>query len=95
LKENECRPDELLPAYLSLWQNRRIEQKDFTPRQILQELVRRELLDENAHPRARKSLYEKFYLSVKRVIDSNLSAREQTAIIAIYVMEFERIQRDK
>lgn len=91
MKEETLSYEGVLTAYLSLWQNRQVNGQDLTAEQILQELVRRELLDENAHPRARKSMHEKFYLSVKRLSESPLSESVKSAIVALYVTEFERI----
>lgn len=77
--------ERLLKAYIGLWNNREMSRFDGSPSEALKELVRRELLDENAHPRARKSILEKFYLSVKRVMDSSLSDQEKAALIAVYI----------
>ena len=77
--------ERLLKAYIGLWNNRDMNRFDGSPLEALKELVRRELLDENAHPRARKSILEKFYLSVKRVMDSSLTDQEKAALIAVYI----------
>ncbi|MFA1711039.1 hypothetical protein ACDX66_04960 [Peribacillus frigoritolerans] len=88
MKEN-VRQEELLVAYLSIWNNRKVS--DGEGREVLTELIRRELLDENAHPRARKSVLEKFYLSIKRVMESSLSEEMKNAIVMAYITELERL----
>ncbi|MGE7759856.1 hypothetical protein [Peribacillus sp. NPDC097895] len=88
MKETEMQ-EELLEAYLSIWNNRKVT--DGGGREVLSELIRRELLDENAHPRARKPVLEKFYLSIKRVMQSSLSNEMKTAIAMAYVTELERL----
>ncbi|WP_285766025.1 hypothetical protein [Peribacillus sp. SI8-4] len=78
-----------LEAYLSIWNNRKVT--DGEKPDVLSELIRRELLDENAHPRARKPPLEKFYLCIKRVMESPLSANMKDAIIMVYIAEMERL----
>ncbi|MFF2459440.1 hypothetical protein [Peribacillus simplex] len=88
MKEN-VRQEELLMAYLSIWNNRKVT--DGGGREVLAELIHRELLDENAHPRARKSVLEKFYLCIKRVMESSLSEEMKNAIVMAYITELERL----
>lgn len=88
MKEN-IRQEELLVAYLSIWNNRKVT--DGGGREVLSELIRRELLDENAHPRARKPVLEKFYLCIKRVMESTLSEEMKNAIVMLYITELERL----
>lgn len=93
---NEITNDEaLLEAYVGIWNNRRMKQGEEDPAQVLSELIRRELLDENAHPRARKPMHEKFQLSMKRIKESSLSEEEKTAIISVYLSEQERIRNSE
>ncbi|MGM0888728.1 MAG: hypothetical protein ACQEW5_17565 [Bacillota bacterium] len=84
MKEN-VRQEELLEAYLSIWNNRKVT--DGGGREVLSELIRRELLDENSHPRARKPVLEKFYLCIKRVMESSLSEEMKNAIVMAYITE--------
>ncbi|MGW6607412.1 hypothetical protein ACWF7H_06090 [Peribacillus butanolivorans] len=83
----------LLEAYISIWNNRKITNGEGG--KVLSELIRRELLDENTHPRARKPILEKFYLSIKRVMESTLSAEKKNAIVMAYVTELERLSSSK
>ena len=91
LKDDET----LLEAYLSIWNNRRILKGEEKPSKILAELIRRELLDENAHPRARKAIHDKFHVSVNRVKESSLTDAEKTAIISVYHSVQERLLASK
>ncbi|PJN87761.1 hypothetical protein [Bacillus sp. mrc49] len=79
----------LLEAYLSIWNNRKVT--DEGGADLLSELIRRELLDENAHPRARKPQPEKFYLCIKRVMESQLSEDMKNAIVVVYLAEMEKL----
>ncbi|MBO0999819.1 hypothetical protein IOC57_18985 [Bacillus sp. SD075] len=88
MKEN-VRQEELLVAYLSIWNNRKVAGEG--GREVLSELIRRELLDENAHPRARKPVLDKFYLCIKRVMESSLSEEMKNEIAMAYITEFERL----
>jgi hypothetical protein len=56
---------------------------------ILVEAIKRELQDENSHPRIRKNKYEKYYSAIKRVINSTISLEAKLLLIKIYneVME--------
>jgi hypothetical protein len=92
--EEKVIDEALLEAYISMWNNRKIL-KGGNPADVLEELIRRELLDENSHPRARKSISEKFYLCIKRVSESLLSDREKIAIISVYVVEMEKLSASK
>lgn len=84
--------EELLQAYLSIWNKRSIQhghQQD--KEEILSELVRRELLDENAHPRVRKPIFEKFYYSMRRLSESDLSSDKIRALTKVYLSEMEQL----
>ncbi|MGE7878588.1 hypothetical protein [Peribacillus muralis] len=79
----------LLEAYLSIWNNSKVT--DEGGEGVLAELVRRELSDENAHPRVRKPALEKFYLCIKRVMESSLSHEMKNAIVKVYIAELDRL----
>ena len=72
--------NELLSIYKSLWNSRNIENVNDSE-VVLQELVKRELLDELTHPRVRKTPYEKFYLAVTRISDAPIENEEKIALI--------------
>ncbi|OIK09512.1 hypothetical protein [Bacillus sp. MUM 13] len=86
--------EELLSSYLKLWNNRQLRKKEQKPEEIVSELIRRELLDENAHPRTRKSSYEKFYLSITRLAESEaLTADEKQVLLSLYIEEMKTLQK--
>lgn len=83
--------EQLLQAYLQIWNNRGIQRED-DAENVLKELIKRELLDENSHPRVRKNKYEKFYLSVKRLAESSLHPKEKVALLAFYISTMQDLQ---
>lgn len=84
--------EELLQAYLSIWNNRSVQFEQQQDKEgILSELVRRELLDENAHPRVRKSVFEKFYYSMKRLSESDQSNDKIHALTKVYLSQMEQL----
>ncbi|WP_153126450.1 hypothetical protein [Peribacillus tepidiphilus] len=83
--------EQLLQAYLQIWNNRGIQSEDDAGT-VLKELIKRELLDENSHPRVRKNKYEKFYLSVKRLAESSLHPEEKVALLAFYISTMQDLQ---
>ena len=74
----------LLEEYRKLWKNRSLtgEQSAET---ILKEAIIRELKDENAHPRVRKSPAEKYVLASKRIIESDLSEQAKLALLGLHI----------
>lgn len=81
----------LLSRYMDLWQNRTYDHSGESAAEELQEAVRRDLNDEWTHPRVRKGPSEKFAAAAKRIVFSNLSAEEKTALLAIYLEVLEEI----
>jgi hypothetical protein len=79
----------LLDIFLSLWNKREVKEGSHTPSTTVKEMMKSELLDEFSHPRVRKTKEEKYYLAVKRVVDSDLKAVDQIRLIRLYtdVME--------
>ncbi|WP_176215171.1 hypothetical protein [Cytobacillus gottheilii] len=84
--------ENLLIQYRSLWQNRQLTGSDRTPEEVLKMAIQRELLDENAHPRVRKSIYEKFYFAIKRINESNLKATDKDVLITIHITILDQIK---
>ncbi|MDT0160560.1 hypothetical protein [Bacillus sp. AG4(2022)] len=81
----------LLSQYRQLWNNRRLEGTG-SAEDILKEAIRRELKDENAHPRARKRVAEKFYLAVKRLTDSDMPNEDKLFLIDMHCQVYEQIR---
>ncbi|MFJ7725699.1 hypothetical protein ACIQXV_05975 [Neobacillus sp. NPDC097160] len=81
----------LLEEYRSIWNNRLLPAEDLTSEETLTMAIKRELLDENSHPRIRKNKYEKYYSAVKRVLDSPLSLEAKVLLINIHIEIMEEI----
>ncbi|MGF6948787.1 hypothetical protein QF028_001292 [Neobacillus sp. B4I6] len=81
--------DELLEEYRQIWNNRILETEGKGSEVTLFEAIKRELQDENSHPRIRKNKYEKYYSAIKRVINSTISLEAKLLLIEIHneVME--------
>ncbi len=83
--------EKLLNEYRKLWNNRKLEE-DTDAENILKKAISRELRDENSHPRVRKTIYEKFYLAVKRIAHSDLDDKSKEALIQIHIHEAEGLK---
>ena len=83
----------LLEAYRSLWHNRKLAGID-SAESILLEAVRRELLDENAHPRTRRTVHEKFYLAAKRIVESELDNSDKVKLFELHVKTADALFRE-
>ncbi len=92
-REKTMKYDYLLNQYKSLWQNRQLITDENTPEQVLKMTIQRELLDENAHPRVRKSLYEKFYQAIKRINESSLVPEDKEELISIHISLMEQLRK--
>lgn len=81
--------DELIEEYRRIWNNRLLGTEDKTSEETLLEAIKRELLDENSHPRIRKNKFEKYFSAIKRVSDSTVSLEAKLLLIKIHndVME--------
>lgn len=79
----------LLEEYRKLWKNRSLNGEQ-SPEELLKEAIIRELKDENAHPRVRKTPIEKYYLATKRIIESELSESSKIILTKLHLelMEF-------
>jgi len=83
--------DKLLNEYRHLWSNRRLEAEE-SPEFILKEAIARDLRDENSHPRARRTLMEKYFLATKRIVESSLSNENKILLIQMHLMQAEEIK---
>ena len=81
----------LLVEYRSLWKNRQLSGEN-DAEIILKEAIVRELKDENAHPRVRKSRYEKYYLATKRIMESKLSERNKQSLLQLHIEQMEQMK---
>lgn len=83
---------ELLAAYRSIWNQRALDQAGEASQTILTESINRELLDENSHPRIRKSKEVKYYFAIKRILESSLSMESQHELIKLYTDQLEHLR---
>ncbi len=86
--------DHLLQQFRSLWSGRKLDSGGDSE-QTLKEAIKRELLDEYTHPRLRRSLYEKFYLAVERILQSSLPAGDKLDLIEMYKDTAETLRRSE
>lgn len=83
--------DKLLKEYRELWNNRKLESEE-SPENIIKEAIARDLRDENSHPRARRTLMEKYFLATKRILDSSLSNESKIFLIQMHAQQAEEIK---
>ena len=81
----------LLNAYRSLWVNRELKAVDGNEKEILFEAIERDLKDENAHPRVRKTPHLKFFWAIKRIGQGALSDEEKVGLIEIHIEIVEQL----
>ncbi|MBY0124541.1 hypothetical protein [Bacillus sp. S/N-304-OC-R1] len=75
--------DFLLAEYRKLWKNRPLV-SDESAESVLKEAIIRELKDENAHPRVRKTPIEKYQMATKRISESELAEQSKVALISLH-----------
>lgn len=85
---------ELLAAYRTLWVNRPIVSSEEQSKEVLLEMIRRDLRDENSHPRARKNPYAKFYLATRRILDSTITDDKKLVLMNAHIEIFENIEKN-
>ena len=83
--------EQLLEQYRSIWNNRLLVKGESSSKEVLTDAIKRELLDENSHPRIRKSKYEKYFLAIKRIITSSIPENTKLALIKIHMEVMETI----
>lgn len=81
----------LLKEYREIWNNRRLDSEE-NPEGTLLEAISRELKDENTHPRARRTVLEKYFLATKRIIDSSISYESKVLLIKLHNDMTEKIK---
>jgi CRISPR/Cas system CMR-associated protein Cmr3 (group 5 of RAMP superfamily) len=81
--------NQLLQDYRLIWNNRLLNSEGEESEQILLEAIKREINDENSHPRIRRNKYEKFYLATKRIMEAPIPAQSKVELILLHkkVME--------
>ncbi|MCA1054509.1 hypothetical protein LCM10_05880 [Rossellomorea aquimaris] len=92
---NQLNDQRLLVEYRSIWKNRLLEQDDQAAGNILNEAIRRDLLDENSHPRVRKTIKDKYVMATKRIIESGLSSDSKVQLLQLHVQVMEQLSDRK
>lgn len=82
----------LLEQYRLLWNNRTLSLEESSENTLIK-AIKRELLDENTHPRIRRGIHEKFYFAVKRINASSLSDTDKENLITLYVKVVEQLKQ--
>lgn len=83
--------DHLLNEYRNIWNNRNLVVGQQESEEVLKDAIRRELLDENSHPRVRKNKFEKYFYAVKRVLSSQLSETNKLKLIELHELLLEEL----
>jgi CRISPR/Cas system CMR-associated protein Cmr3 (group 5 of RAMP superfamily) len=80
---------QLLQDYRLIWNNRLLNSEGQESELILLEAIKREINDENSHPRIRRNKYEKFYLATKRIMEASIPVQSKVELILLHkkVME--------
>jgi hypothetical protein len=76
--------DQLLIEYRSIWNNRLLSNEGEDSEKVLLEAIKRDINDENSHPRIRKNKFEKYYLSTKRIVESTLPDETKVSLIDLH-----------
>lgn len=84
MTKEEFNYDELLSEYRMIWNNRLLASSDRSSEETLTEAVKRELLDENSHPRIRKNKFEKYFSAVNRITQSPISNEAKVSLIQLH-----------
>jgi hypothetical protein len=84
--------DVLLKEYSSVWKNRNLQDKNQSSEQILKEAIKRELLDQNSHPRVRKTIPEKYITASKRILESALSSDSKVILLDLHVQMIDQMK---
>jgi hypothetical protein len=87
----ETNYEELLSLYKKIWNSRDLKSEEDSA-VVLKEAMKRELNDENSHPRVRKNKETKFFFAIKRVTESELTIEEKYKLIACYTAELEKLR---
>ncbi|MEH7014369.1 hypothetical protein V7087_26770 [Neobacillus niacini] len=87
--------DELLAEYRMIWNNRLLAASDSSSEETIKEAVKRELLDENSHPRIRKNKFEKYYSAINRITQSTISNEAKVSLINLHNGVMEQLIKER
>lgn len=80
----EMRFNQLLNEYRSIWNNRLLLNEGESSEKVLLEAIKRDINDENSHPRIRRNKYEKFYLATKRIMEATIPNESKFELIELH-----------
>lgn len=83
---------ELFRAYKTLWKNRTM---DGEGRQALYRAIDDELNDLRTHPRLRKTKHEKYYQSIRRIVNSQLESEMKLKLIECHTERLELLTNEE
>ncbi|MCY7781106.1 hypothetical protein [Bacillus haynesii] len=83
---------ELFRAYKTLWTNRTM---DGEGRQALHQAIDDELNDLATHPRLRKTKHEKYYQSIRRIVNSQLESDMKLKLIECHTERLELLTNEE
>ncbi|MGX6444088.1 hypothetical protein ACWM35_12805 [Neobacillus sp. K501] len=84
----------MLAQYRKIWNNRILAVSDLNSEEILKEAVKRELLDENSHPRIRKNKFEKYYSAINRIVNSELTNEAKVDLIHVHNQIMDELRKE-
>ncbi len=84
---------ELLEIYRNLWNHRILSLDNQSEEVVLKKTIKRELLDELAHPRVRSSLSKKYELAIKRILYANaISDSQKLLLMKTFTEQLDELQ---
>lgn len=95
LDEHTTNDQFLLTEFRKLWKHRLLAIGEHSDHEILTEAIKRELLDENSHPRIRKNRYEKYYLSIRKIVAASIESEAKLLLIQRYNEQMEELSEEK
>jgi hypothetical protein len=84
--------NQLLQDYRLIWNNRLLNSERQDSEQILLEAIKREINDENSHPRIRRNKYEKFYLATKRIMEAPIPVQSKFELMLLHKKVMEELK---
>jgi 3-oxoacyl-ACP reductase-like protein len=85
--------DRLLHSFQQLWINRTLE-TTVDAQSTIRQAILTDLKDELSHPRVRTTPYKKFYLAVKRIVNSSIADEDKLQLITLYEQELSELSID-
>ncbi|MBM6619399.1 hypothetical protein [Bacillus suaedaesalsae] len=82
--------DQLLQSFRELWHNRPLLVNG-NAQETIRQAILTDIMDELTHPRARSTPHKKFYLAVKRILESSIPDNDKLAIIKLYEKELSKL----